>query len=86
MHTMHNDDIKTEQGLSRNAIARHLKITPGALSNVINGKSSVTAEMAIKLHKAFGMPPEMWLRLQDQFDLFQAEKSLKGEYIAPLAD
>ncbi|MGJ3495621.1 putative HTH-type transcriptional regulator YddM [Piscirickettsia salmonis] len=78
------DGIKEEQGLSRNAIAKHLKVTPGALSNVINGKASVTATMAVKLSKAFSVSAETWLRMQEAFDLWQAEKACKREKIEPL--
>lgn len=60
-----------------------LSITKGAeilgvarltLSNLVNGKNGVSPEMAIRLSKAFGSSPEMWLGLQMDYDLAQAEK------------
>lgn len=78
------DDIKTSEGLSRNAIAKHLKVTAAAISNIINGKTSITAVMAVKLQKAFGMSAETWLRMQEQYDLWQAEKQSKSDKISLL--
>jgi addiction module HigA family antidote len=78
------NDLKKSDGLSRNVISKHLHITPGALSNVINGKAAITATMAIKLQKAFGMSAQTWLRMQEQYDLWLAEKSSRKEKISPL--
>lgn len=78
------DDIKESQGLSRNAIAKHLKVTAGALSNIINGKASVSAKMAVKLKKAFGISAETWLRMQEQYDLWLEEKISRREKIDSL--
>jgi addiction module HigA family antidote len=47
-----------------------------ALNNVVNEKSGVSPEMAIRLSKAFGSTPETWVRMQAAFDLAVA---LKGE-------
>jgi addiction module HigA family antidote len=60
--------------LSVTAAAGVLGVTRQALSNVINGKSGISAEMAIRLSKAFGGRPEAWLRLQMAYDLWQANR------------
>jgi antitoxin HigA-1 len=61
----------------------NLSVTKGAeilgvsrlnLSNLVNGKNGVSPEMAIRLSKAFGGSPEVWLRMQMAYDLAQAEK------------
>lgn len=62
-------------GLSITAGAKILGVTRVALSNVINGKSAITPEMAIRLSKAFGSTPRTWLKMQWAYDLAQAEKS-----------
>ncbi len=54
--------------------AEILGVTRVALSNVINGKSAITPEMAIRLSKAFGSEPKTWLKMQWAYDLAQAEK------------
>lgn len=55
--------------------AEILGVTRQALSNVINGKSGISPEMAIRLSKAFGSTPETWLRMQLAYDLAQARKN-----------
>jgi addiction module HigA family antidote len=48
-------------GLSVTESAKILGVTRQALNNVINGKSGISPEMAIRLSKAFGSTPETWL-------------------------
>ncbi len=54
--------------------AEILGVTRLTLSNLVNGKNGVSPEMAIRLSKAFGSSPEVWLGLQMDYDLTQAEK------------
>ena len=54
--------------------AKILGVTRQTLNNVINGKSGISPEMAIRLSKAFGSTPEAWLRMQLAYDLAQARK------------
>jgi antitoxin HigA-1 len=61
-------------GLTITAAAKGLGVTRKALSELVNGHSGVSPEMAIRLSKAFGSSPETWLRLQMQYDLWQAEQ------------
>ena len=59
-------------GLSVTKAARGLGITRQTLSDLINEKSGVSVEMAIRLSKAFGSSPETWLGMQTAYDLWQA--------------
>jgi addiction module HigA family antidote len=61
-------------GLSVTAAAKVLGVTRQALNNVVNEKAAISAEMAIRLTKAFGSTPETWLAMQSAFDLAQARK------------
>jgi addiction module HigA family antidote len=61
-------------GLSVTEGAKILGVTRQALNNVVNGKSGISAEMAIRLSKAFGSTPETWLRMQLAYDLAAAMK------------
>jgi antitoxin HigA-1 len=61
-------------GLTITAAAKGLGVTRKALSELVNGHSGVSPEMAIRLAKAFGGNPETWLRLQLQYDLWHAER------------
>ena len=51
-----------------------LGVTRQALNNLVNGKSGISPEMAIRLDKAFGGGAETWLRLQMAYDLAQARQ------------
>jgi addiction module HigA family antidote len=62
-------------GLSVTDAAKLLGVTRQALNNVINGKSGISAEMAIRLTKAFGSTADTWLRMQVAYDLAQAMKN-----------
>jgi len=62
-------------GLSVTDGAKVLGVTRQTLNNVINGKSGISPEMAIRLAKAFGSSPETWLRMQCAYDLAVASKS-----------
>lgn len=61
-------------GLTVTAAASCLGVSRQALNNVLNGKSGISAEMAIRLGKVFGGSAESWLNLQGAYDLAQARK------------
>ena len=56
-------------GLSIAEGARVLGITRQAMNNLVSRKAGISAEMAIRLEKAFGGGAEMWLRMQAAYDL-----------------
>ena len=58
-------------GLTVTEGAKVLGVSRQALNNLVNGKSGISPEMAIRLSKAFGGSPEVWLRMQLAFDLAQ---------------
>lgn len=62
-------------GLSITEAAKILGVSRQALNNVVNGKSGISAEMAIRLTKAFGSTADTWLRMQAAYDLAQAMKN-----------
>ena len=59
-------------GLTVAEAARGLGVSRKQLSALVHGRSGISAEMAIRLDKAFGGSAEMWLRLQANYDLAQA--------------
>jgi addiction module HigA family antidote len=59
-------------GLTVTGLAAHLKITRANLSRMIHGRTGVSAEMAVRLSEAFGTSPEVWIRLQANYDLSKA--------------
>jgi addiction module HigA family antidote len=67
------DDCLEPLGLSVTEGAKALGVTRQALNNVVNGKSGISPEMAIRLSKAFGSTAETWLRMQAAYDLAQVQ-------------
>ncbi|MDF0672770.1 MAG: HigA family addiction module antitoxin [Nitrospira sp.] len=61
-------------GITVTDAARHLRVTRQALNNLVNGRAGISPDMAIRLSKAFGSSPEVWLGLQLDYDLAQATK------------
>ena len=62
-------------GLNVTDGAKTLGITRQALNNLVNGKSGISSEMAIRLDKAFGGGADVWLGLQLDYGLAQARKN-----------
>jgi len=59
--------------------AKALGVTRKTFSTLLNGRSGISPEMALKLSKVFGRTPDGWLRLQIQYDLWKAEQSVDVE-------
>ncbi len=75
-------------GLSVTEAARKLGVSRKQLSDVVNGRSGISPEMAIRLDKAFGGGADTWVRLQAAYDLAQAMKTahrIKVERLTPAA-
>ena len=61
-------------GLTVTRAAEGLGVTRQALSELVNERTGVSVEMAIRLSRAFGSTPETWLRMQMAYDLWQARE------------
>ena len=61
-------------GLTVTETAKRLGVTRQALNNLVNGKGGISPETAVRLSKAFGSSPEVWLGMQMEYDLVQVEK------------
>ena len=61
-------------GLSVTEAARKLGVSRKQLSELVNARSGISPEMAIRLDKAFGGGADTWLRMQAAYDLAQAMK------------
>lgn len=75
-------------GLSVTEAARKLGVSRKQLSDVVNGHSGISPEMAVRLDKAFGGEANTWYRLQAAYDLAQAMKQadqIKVERLSPVA-
>ena len=72
-------------GLSITRGADILGVTRLTLSNLVNGKNGISPEMAIRLSKAFGGRPEVWLGMQLDYDLAQALRKAGRIKVKPVA-
>jgi addiction module HigA family antidote len=81
-------DNVDELGLSVAEAAKGLGVTRQQLYNVINGKSAITPEMAVRLEKALGGTADLWLRMQVNYDLAQVrrnDRAIKVRRLSPKA-
>ncbi len=65
------EDVLAPLGLNVSQGAKALGVTRQALSNMLNGHTSLTAEMALRVEKAFGPKMEHLMRMQLNYDLAQ---------------
>ena len=80
-------EILDELGISQNAFAHAIGVSPMRISHVIKGSSPVTAELALLFGKVFSQTPTYWMNLQTSYDLKIAEKALveKMRQVQPLS-
>jgi addiction module HigA family antidote len=62
------------EGMTITKAAQELQVSRVSLSKVLNGKAGVTAGMALRLSVWLGTTPDVWLVMQTQWDLWQAEQ------------
>jgi addiction module HigA family antidote len=73
-----------EMGISVADAAEALGVTRQQLYNVINGKSAVTPEMALRLEQGIGSTADTWLRMQTAYDLSRLRRDdIKVRKLAP---
>lgn len=63
------EEFLSPLALSRNALARALHVPPNHVSDVVNEKRGISATMALRLARYFGTSPELWLGLQQDYEL-----------------
>ena len=70
------EDYLVPLELSITEAAKGLDISQKQLSLIVNGRAGISPAMAIKLAHAFDTTPQMWLNMQDQYDLWHAQKKV----------
>jgi addiction module HigA family antidote len=71
------DGVFNGTGITVTDFARRIGVTRVTLSNVLNGRNGISADMAVRLAAALGGSAESWLHIQAQYDLAASEKALK---------
>ena len=69
------------RNLSANRLALALGVPSGRITDILNGRRSITAETAVRLGRYFGNSPRFWLELQSQYDVALVERD-RGTEIA----
>ncbi len=69
------------RGLSANRLALDLGVPSGRITDILNGRRSITADTAVRLGRYFGNSPQFWINLQSQHDIAVVEQQ-RGEMIA----
>ena len=77
------DGVLDGTGITVTEAARQLRVTRAALSRILNGRAGISPDMAVRLGKWLDHSPESWLRMQMDYDLWQAERRPRAS-IRPL--
>jgi antitoxin HigA-1 len=67
-------DEMRARDLSANALALKLRVPSNRITEIVNGKRSISPETAIRIGHYFGTGAGLWIRLQADYDLAQVEK------------
>ena len=62
--------------ITQKQLADHIEVDIKVINRLINGRTSLSAEMALKLSSTFQTTPDFWLSAQYENDLFKAKKTL----------
>jgi len=73
------EDVLPALGISVSEAARRLGISRQQLHRVLACTHPITTEMALRLGKFAGNGPDIWLRMQQAYDLWHAEQRMKDE-------
>ncbi len=76
------EDVMPSIGMSVVAAAKALGVSRQALHRVLAGTAAVTPEMALRLGKFVGNGPGLWLRMQEAYDLWHAERAIADQLAA----
>jgi len=75
----HLADELRELGMSAAELARQIDVPVNRITQIINGQRTITADTALRLGHWFGTGPEIWLNLQQLYELRRARQEIGGE-------
>ena len=70
------EDFLEPLGISINQLSRDLSVPPNRVSEIVNGKRSITADTALRLQRYFGVEAQFWLNLQTEYDLRMMKRKI----------
>ena len=92
MAMMHNpphpgvliQETMEELGISARKLAQALDVAPSTVQRVLKQKAAVSPEMALRLSVVIGSSAQVWLGLQDAYDLWHAKENLDLSHLSKL--
>ena len=73
------EDFMEPLDISINQLARDLSVPPNRISEIVNGKRSISADTALRLQRYFGIEAQFWLNLQTEYDLRMMKRKIWTE-------
>ena len=70
------EDFMEPFDISINQLARDLSVPPNRISEIVNGKRSISADTALRLQRYFGVEAQFWLNLQTEHDLRMIKRKI----------
>ena len=70
------EDFMEPLDISINQLARDLSVPPNRISEIVNGKRSISADTALRLQRYFGVEAQFWLNLQTEHDLRMMKRKI----------
>ena len=70
------EEFLKPMGISQYRLAKDISVPPRRINEIVHGKRAITADIALRLGRFFGMSPHFWLNLQTRYDLEVTEDSL----------
>ena len=70
------EDFMEPLDISINQLARDLSVPPNRISEIVNGKRSISADTALRLQRYFGIEAQFWLNLQTEYDLRMVKRKV----------
>lgn len=73
------EEFLKPMGISQNKLGRDIGVPITRINEIIHGKRAITVDTAMRLARYFGTSPEVWLNLQQRYDLHIARQELQPE-------
>jgi addiction module HigA family antidote len=70
------EDFMEPLNISINKLARDLSVPPNRISEIVNGKRSISADTALRLQRYFQIEAQFWLNLQTEYDLRMMKRKI----------
>ena len=77
---MLKEEFLASYGLSQNALAKAIGISPNRIAEIVNNRRRITADTSLRLALYFGNSPEFWMNIHTHYDLKIARRKLPPEY------